>query len=486
MRKWLLLLLVVCCPVLVTGYTLEQRIDFHMGTWSMTSTSWLNGSDDAGRIEFIPSKYDKVTSIMFEFDADFDFFGIPDGGGCGLVALFNINNKSIVPGSIKGTGGTPDVDRTINLSYFFENVTSPTNFTIAGRGCGSSTVNIHGARLIIVQDTPTNTSSYILIGASMGSSSTKSPGSPYDEIVYPKRWMFNLSDHSHTITKSFSATFYSSINGKTVYSGIQDLSSSTDLYTFSTTSNLPQYMTTNIGLTDEHELTSTLNTRLAFPPPNPVAIQRNAFIIIDQTGLNDTNFNISVPLQMDNTQRAETSGSAQRDSRYRALYNGSNFYGARKNYYSDYTMKTQTSGGVKNAIALITFGATDISQSLNLQNDSFAKRVTKEFSFSNYKDYYDNVVTGLYNLDATEQSVIWSSRMLVKLRGIDTCIYKNNNWNVLCSDNCTIGNDINMNNKNISLSGAGVFNINSNITNIDRVNKANGCTIIIDDNNKIG
>jgi len=52
----------------------------------------------------------------------------------------------------------------------------------------------------------------------------------------------------------------------------------------------------------------------------------------------------------------------------------------------------------------------------------------------------------------------------------DTCIYSGSgNWNVLCSDNCSISSDIDLLGNNISITGTGTFTTTANITNFDNL-----------------
>jgi len=61
----------------------------------------------------------------------------------------------------------------------------------------------------------------------------------------------------------------------------------------------------------------------------------------------------------------------------------------------------------------------------------------------------------------------------------DTCTYSSGDWEVVCSDNCSIVDNVNLGGNNLSFTGTGVFNIQANITNFDKIFKPNGCQINI-------
>lgn len=53
-----------------------------------------------------------------------------------------------------------------------------------------------------------------------------------------------------------------------------------------------------------------------------------------------------------------------------------------------------------------------------------------------------------------------------------SCIYAGtgSNWNINCSENCSVSSNYNILKKNITISGSGIININANITNFSFLN----------------
>lgn len=63
----------------------------------------------------------------------------------------------------------------------------------------------------------------------------------------------------------------------------------------------------------------------------------------------------------------------------------------------------------------------------------------------------------------------------------DSCTYSSGNWEVDCSDNCTIESNTNIGGNNLSFTGAGDFRLNANISGIDKFSLSDGCKIILND-----
>ncbi len=59
----------------------------------------------------------------------------------------------------------------------------------------------------------------------------------------------------------------------------------------------------------------------------------------------------------------------------------------------------------------------------------------------------------------------------------DTCTYSSGNWEVDCSDNCTISSSVDIGGNNITLVGTGHFALQANITSIDKKIQHPGCQV---------
>lgn len=70
--------------------------------------------------------------------------------------------------------------------------------------------------------------------------------------------------------------------------------------------------------------------------------------------------------------------------------------------------------------------------------------------------------------------------------GGDTCSYVSGNWNIDCSDNCTINTNYNLNRNNITFTGEGSFYVNSNIINFDYTVLSNNCEIFLGTGKEFG
>ena len=64
----------------------------------------------------------------------------------------------------------------------------------------------------------------------------------------------------------------------------------------------------------------------------------------------------------------------------------------------------------------------------------------------------------------------------------DTCTYISGNWEINCSDNCSITSNVDIGGNNISIIGTGTFNTTANITNfkklhIEGIDTSNICRV---------
>lgn len=63
----------------------------------------------------------------------------------------------------------------------------------------------------------------------------------------------------------------------------------------------------------------------------------------------------------------------------------------------------------------------------------------------------------------------------------DTCTYDTGNWDVTCSDNCTIDSNVNVGGNNLSFTSSGDFRLNANISGIDKLSLSDQCKVILND-----
>ncbi len=52
---------------------------------------------------------------------------------------------------------------------------------------------------------------------------------------------------------------------------------------------------------------------------------------------------------------------------------------------------------------------------------------------------------------------------------VDTCTYTSGNWDIDCSDNCSISSNVGLGGNNISIIGTGMFVTTANITNYGKI-----------------
>ena len=86
-----------------------------------------------------------------------------------------------------------------------------------------------------------------------------------------------------------------------------------------------------------------------------------------------------------------------------------------------------------------------------------------------------------YNLNWTTTNLNESHTVLVMLSSaaVSTCIYGDSgNWEIDCTENCTIENNYDLNGNNITATGLGNITVSANLTNVDMFIKDNNCLII--------
>ena len=63
----------------------------------------------------------------------------------------------------------------------------------------------------------------------------------------------------------------------------------------------------------------------------------------------------------------------------------------------------------------------------------------------------------------------------------DTCTYTSGDWEIECSDNCTIETQVLIDGNDLVFNGTGFFYASANITNWGNLNLSTGCNIVLDD-----
>ncbi len=66
-----------------------------------------------------------------------------------------------------------------------------------------------------------------------------------------------------------------------------------------------------------------------------------------------------------------------------------------------------------------------------------------------------------------------------------TCTYSSGNWDVNCSENCSITSNVNLGGNNLILSGSGTFSLQAEIRNYNEINIWDGCDLLIESSGSI-
>ena len=414
--KWQLIILLLLIVPTISAFKIEQKIDIINAGAGTTSTTFTPLTGRTGIVEINLSKYDHVVEIYYETTGYYTYSGIPNGFGCGNSGLYDLTNAAQIDEATIALGGSPALGRSGNLTYIFDNSSIKVTPNIKAP-CALSTTFISGARLVIVQDGDINkTRTYIPIGQGRNSLLVRPFGGPYNEIEYPKRWNWTDDDFGGTVTTTFASTAWSSIAGKKIFSTMLDYTGSTDVVVFSISSTSPTWNSSTVSLTDGQEYSSGLTRSLAFPA-SPTATQRNAFIIVDQEGIQE-DLNITLVYQMENTFRNEVTGSAATDDTQQVQYNASNIDGVSiEDYFYDFTARQTASGGIKLLLANM-YHFTSVVVVGTTNSTTFVKTEVGASGFVTYEDTSARLRTGIYNLDAAQEVQITSARFIIKINGL--------------------------------------------------------------------
>lgn len=417
--KYILIAIIIMSLALipnVSAYRIVQKIDIVNGLASTTSTSWAPTDGSTGIIHLNLSKYDFINGIYYEVTADYDYLGIPNGIGSGQAGLYDMTNGNIIDDSIVSLAGGSDVVTSGNLTYLFGNETI--EITPSMKAGTNSQVNLNGARLVIVQDGEINrTRTYIPMGQSRGTTSNCVGGGADPETIYPKRWAWNESDYNGDVNITHAGTIYRAggmFGTRVAYANIANTTVDVPNSQIQTTNTVPTFVTTGniIELQDGKAYNETLCKSLFATN----AIQKNAFIVVDQINIPGDPY-ITIPYQMENTQRVYSGISPAIIDTQRVYWNGSWGSQLAKVYAYDSTFKTQSFTGTEIALSRGTIGITAMTASVVITTSTTAHNVRRIFDFTSYESTQAPLSSAIWNLDAAADTVIWSGRLIVHVRG---------------------------------------------------------------------
>ncbi len=116
------------------------------------------------------------------------------------------------------------------------------------------------------------------------------------------------------------------------------------------------------------------------------------------------------------------------------------------------------------------YNLTQIEKTIYTSGIGWQHNVTVPTFASGLKDLFLNATWNLHTENETQTNAI-------SYGVTDTCTYSSGNWAVDCLDNCSIDSNVNLGGNNISLSGAGHFDISANITNFNKIFLWDTCDI---------
>lgn len=462
--RWLLIIFIlILLHGGISAYRIEQKIDMINTRVSTTSSTYTPTTGTSGIINWNISAYDNVYAVYYESMADYDFSGSPDSSGSGFTRLYSNTNNTNASRDVS-LAGSPTIKNSENLTFLFKN--GLLNLSIQVKAGTSSTANVWGARLVIVQDgNITKTVTYIPLGFSGVGNPTNS--TPLSEISDPKRWTWNSSDFGGNVTVFFSSTFYRSSLSGNAYVSLLDLNTSVDINgTRWNLINASPIYNISSNITDLLTNGDILSVGWGSENTSVNVIQRNAFLIVKQININASNPVLTIPVQIENVKRIGSSIVVSYDSTVGTEYNGSNWQGINMTHYADYTYKSSNNSVGDLALAKLRLESTDLGTSQDTTNSLNYSYRRKSFNFGSNETAIGKLDSGIYNLNApTTNTTLSSSRFIIKINNVNSCNYLGNNWSIDCNERCNITSTINLNRSKINISGVGFTYISGRIFN---------------------
>lgn len=407
---YFVLLMAICLvPTIQAGASIKQIIDGGNYEYATTSATYVPTTPQTGLVPVNFSKYSNISAIYFEFVVGMDYSGVPDGSTGGVVQLYDNNNSKAVTGSEVSCGTTSYFRyRSSNLSYFWS---YPNASVYAQVYAGSlTTVKLRAWRIIIMQNGGvSSTITYIPIG-DQEAVSTMIDGI---EIIYPKRWVYNSSNYDGTLSIKYCATIQKNTAGGMTAGlydrTIDDFVSGGEVTT--TNANETYLCTGALSLTDGDEYTTEAYRGTG---TSKTGIIRNAFLVIEQTGMNITNGKTQMVMQMTNNYRL-VSGTNYDIGNFLNQYNSSDWNNVTQDLKGEYIFKATTGYNVSVHLMNWTVAvSTEIPNSvLSTITTTYARYKTPSLT----APITSNIDDGI-KANATSNEFITSTRLIQTL----TCI----------------------------------------------------------------
>lgn len=416
LKMFSIIIFIVAFISLVSSALIKQEIEGGNAEYTTTSTTYTPTTPQTGLVPVNISKYANVSAVYFEVTSRANFSGIPNSYGEGYVQLYDDNSSAIVTNSELYIS-TPAylLYRTENLSYFWTNKNAMVYAQIK-TGNVDSTEILRSWRVIIIQNGGiSSTITYIPIGDNNAYTNTG-----YTDITYPKYWIYNPNNYDGTLTVKFCATIsnstattmYAELNytNGTVISGSEVSTNGASKEVFNCSNSLTianGNLTTNVKING-----------------GTSGILRNAFLVIEQNGMNLCGGKIEMVMQLTNS-LFETGGTTSYyPSKSFNSYNDSDWNGITMIKRGEYVFKKAPVGvaTVTSALTIDSGGTRNVNDSeisTNLITYSLYQTPSNISLSSDYESNYigDKIKTTSFRIPNS----LTSGRIVITLTNIGTC-----------------------------------------------------------------
>lgn len=279
--------------------------------YTVTGTSYGPATGEEGYFEWAPAKYDNIVAVYVEIVATTDSTGCNPNAIAGVEwELYDVTNSAQI-GCWSSTGTNWAVRRSADISDSMPTSTATMRISWK-KSCGTS-ATCSATRLIVVQENPTKTRSFISVGGSTRTSNTSYTTLGVDD----KQWLWDADKFKTIGAVEYHATFKSSVSGRTASVKLDNLSETDAITTLN--SSAVSYNLSMSGDISSALNSDTYRTYIKIANATASCLIANAYIVVDIIDLNKFITNLDIQCEG----FFDTASSYSEESPFQAVYDNS-------------------------------------------------------------------------------------------------------------------------------------------------------------------
>ena len=336
---------------------------------TVTSTTYTPTTGSTGMIRFNMADFDGTVAVYLEFNETISYSGVLDAYADGFCRLYDFTNSASVTGS-EVEFSSSGRKRSGNISSYFSGKGDVSIYLQIKAGNGFTTVVVYGWRIVVIQS---GTISKICHYVSLAGNDAVT-GTTYAEEARPKKYAYDGTLFDGTKVVIFAATLVGD-GTSTMYAELYDKTAnaaigSTEVSTASATEVFLESGNIAGSLTNGNELTTYVKRA-----NGSQGIIRNAFLIIEQTGINNGTGKFQSVMQITNNYRTSTSTTYD-IGLINNYYDPSDWTSATIDFKGEYIIKRTAFSGTPNGRAHLTDDTVEIDSSEVITTNTSYERKT--------------------------------------------------------------------------------------------------------------